>query len=250
MLSGVEQSSQDYAWLSYMRLYEKWVSDPGLDKFPSVLRVEYEQITGLDAGLSKLFESSITKGEPGNWGTFVVSFICPNPKSTDQRNVAVALPQSLIGQVFAEFPEALEDADKEQCDTISSFVSLDWNCQDLRRASRRHWHALLDPKATDWQALWILLEFVLRSPKKTHIEVILSGFDEEAYDCLRLGLEYVQNAKIYESGGPIVGRTKWLVIGRPYKDTPGSFQKKSIVLSLKQEMEGMYILHFTEFRAN
>ncbi|KAH9212913.1 hypothetical protein DL95DRAFT_463570 [Leptodontidium sp. 2 PMI_412] len=168
----------------------------------------------------------------------------------DLRNVAISLPQCIIGQIFAEFPESLEDAKKEQCDTFSNFVTLDWNCQDLERASQRYWPALLDPEATDWQALWILLGFVLRSLKKTHIEVILSGFDDVAYSCLRIGLEYIQNAKIYESCGPVLNRTKWLVIERPYKDTPGSFQNKSIVLHLKQEMEErLDSLHFAEYQA-
>ena len=68
----------------------------------------------------------------------------------DQRNVAVELPQSLIREIFAEFPEAVEDVDKEQCDTLRNFLTLNWNSQDLRRASRSYWYAFLDPKATDW----------------------------------------------------------------------------------------------------
>lgn len=96
-----------------MRLYEKLVSDPGLDKFPSVLRVEYEKTTGLDADLAKLFESSITERKPGNLRTFMVTFVCPDPKSIDLKNVAISLPQCIIGQIFAEFPESLEDAKKE-----------------------------------------------------------------------------------------------------------------------------------------
>ncbi|KIX03635.1 uncharacterized protein Z518_07188 [Rhinocladiella mackenziei CBS 650.93] len=251
-VSSVPTINDDLTWPLHMPQYQMWYHDSSLDNFPRLLRFQYDCTSEWEANLAKVFQENLRKRREDaheSRPAHIITFVGPQTRSTYSGNLAVALPQSLIGQIFTRFPECIVETTNRHQETRKDFLDADWDIGELDKASRHCWRDLLDSHASNWRALWILLELAMRSLKEP-IVVLLSSFDEEAYTCLRNGLEYLQSANMFESGSVNKRRCRWLVMGRPFCDVPGRFKERSIILSEAEEMEECRsALYFAELHA-
>jgi hypothetical protein len=161
-VSSATTLEEELTWLLHMPQYQKWYYDPGLDKFPRLLRVQYDCTNDWEANVARVFEQNLRereeqREEKSRAEAHIVTFLGPAIPSQCSEDLTITLPQSLIGQIFTKFPECIHKAAEIHQQIRHGFFEANWNTDDLDKAAQHCWGTLLASKASNWRALWTCL---------------------------------------------------------------------------------------------